>query len=444
MGAELERRIEGCLQAGSLELETFVRLIGVVETTDVPTASIVCEGRARLFVNPEFVALRCERDEHLYLLVMHELWHVLLGHGGLFDERTHAHDIALDALINAGLSRQHPGPEFRGFFEAINPADEFPWLLLRAPVGWPHEPHYDVPGPTGTREILRRLYPPPGERVVEPLYREIVDLIATQPTSATGTLLGDHSSPAQGRHGNPMNDPLLRGVLQDVAGSWGPELAIGGAAPAELVVPPGEVRARARRVLAQVVREASRPCATGVTARRRRRGSGRSVLPMPSAYDRTAPARSALSGLTPVLHAQPVPRPRCNDRSQALAYLDVSGSMVRYLPVLLAVLKGPVSRGEILLQQFSTEVAPLTLAELKRGEVMTGGTSIDRVLQDLADRPNSRALIVSDGMFTVGDRQLIVRLAQRGVKAWLCLPEGVKSPDLGDLSHEVVRLPELL
>ena len=79
-----------------------------------------------MLVNPDFVAEHCVRDEHLFLLVMHELWHVLLGHTTLYARPTAAHNIAFDAIINAGLARQHPEAAYRGFFEALNPVDSFP------------------------------------------------------------------------------------------------------------------------------------------------------------------------------------------------------------------------------------------------------------------------------------------------------------------------------
>ena len=138
----------------------------------MPTAAVTCRGRARMLVNPDFVAEHCVRDEHLFLLVMHELWHVLLGHTTLYARPTEAHNIAFDAIINAGLARQHPEAAYRGFFEALNPVDSFPGLLLRPPVGWPHAPQLrrarsigyveavDAPVPTarqlGPRADVRR------------------------------------------------------------------------------------------------------------------------------------------------------------------------------------------------------------------------------------------------------------------------------------------------
>ena len=91
-------RLARCLPGASFELEALVRLVGIDETTTVATAAVTCQGRARLLVNPDFVAAHCGRDEHLFLLVMHELWHVILAHTRLYPRVTPAHNVAFDAI----------------------------------------------------------------------------------------------------------------------------------------------------------------------------------------------------------------------------------------------------------------------------------------------------------------------------------------------------------
>ncbi|MEO8698304.1 MAG: hypothetical protein ABI658_32725, partial [Acidimicrobiales bacterium] len=217
----LALRLARCLPGASFELEALTRLIGIEETTSVPTASVTCRGRARLLVNPEFVATYCRRDEHLFLLVMHELWHVLMGHTTLYPRLTGAHNIAFDAIINAGLARQHPEAAFRGFFEAINPADTFPALLLRPPVGWPHAPNRRLAGPAGTNEIMRRLYPRSSTSRTEPTYDELLALInrGSPRTPATApVLIGNHASD----DGSPLDDELFGDVIRKIVAGWPP------------------------------------------------------------------------------------------------------------------------------------------------------------------------------------------------------------------------------
>jgi predicted metal-dependent peptidase len=120
---DLEQRLASCIPGGTLELEAFVRLVEIRETTEIPTAAVTTGATSRLLLNPEFIEKYCATDEHLFLLVMHELWHVLFAHTRLSTRPTVAENIAFDAIINAELTRQFPQIQYRGFFEAINPSD---------------------------------------------------------------------------------------------------------------------------------------------------------------------------------------------------------------------------------------------------------------------------------------------------------------------------------
>src|SRR5438105_3374123 len=211
----LAERLVSCLPAASFELETLCRLAGIAASREVETAAVTCEGRSRLLINPDFVAAHCQRDEHLFLLVMHELWHVILAHTRLWPRPTPNHNIAFDAVINAGLARQHPEPEYRGFFETLNPANAFPALLLRPPVGWPSAPLYPRASvPQGTNGLMRRLYPPPGvTTVAEPLYEELLAVLERSHHDTTGRGTGGGG----GRTGRAA-PPVLIGDHRDRCG----------------------------------------------------------------------------------------------------------------------------------------------------------------------------------------------------------------------------------
>ncbi|KAB2858888.1 MAG: hypothetical protein F9K46_11355, partial [Anaerolineae bacterium] len=201
-GNRLAARLVGCVPAATVEMETLCRMAGIKVSQQIPTAAVECIRRPRLLINPDFAAKYCQRDEHLFLLVMHELWHIILAHTRLYPRVTPAHNVAFDAIINAGLARQYyDKPEYRGFFEALNPSDKFPSVLLRPPVGWPNKPEYPEVGPPGTRQILERLYPLGNSKQTSmPFYEEILQLLR-QYAEQNGWvwvdgepfLLGDHS-----------------------------------------------------------------------------------------------------------------------------------------------------------------------------------------------------------------------------------------------------------
>ena len=133
----LEERLVNCLPAATFEMDSLCSLAEVRVDRNVPSAAVTCEDRPRMLVNPDFVERHCASDEHLFLLVMHELYHVILAHTRMYPRPNQAHNLAFDAIVNAMLLREFPGPEYRGFFESLNPADEFPACLLRPPSGWP-------------------------------------------------------------------------------------------------------------------------------------------------------------------------------------------------------------------------------------------------------------------------------------------------------------------
>lgn len=128
-----DRLFEG-IPAGMPETACLLRLVEVTETTDVPTAAISGFDRVRLSLNPEFVARHAATPGRLFMLLMHEIQHVALGHTRKLADRRE--NFAFDAVINAMLSRRFPEPEFTGLLTSFYPW-RFPACLLRPPPGWP-------------------------------------------------------------------------------------------------------------------------------------------------------------------------------------------------------------------------------------------------------------------------------------------------------------------
>jgi hypothetical protein len=386
---------------------------------------------------------------------MHELWHVLLAHTSVYPRVTKAQNIAFDAIINAGLARQFNTPEYQGFFDKLNPADQFPHLLLRPPVGWPHQPQYpDGVGPAGTGRVLRQLYPPPNVlRPAMPFYDEILDLIK-QDLREKGidpdgiVLLGDHDP-----NGDYRN-VFLKDVLGRMLQKW-PVLPYNGQLPGfgggldDWQVDPRTAAQATRQAFAKLLRLALTPSES--TLRRRERLPitgiiGQGVLPNPR--DRLQAARKAL-GLPATLWAQVgqikarVPERRVHSH----VYLDVSGSMSRTLPYLINLILPFVAQGQADVFQFSTEVAYLPLHSLKKSLVRTtGGTNIECVTEHLLKHRHhvQRALIVTDGCTGRPSAEHQARLAELGMQVYVVLPaESPHEQDLSDLATSITVLPPL-
>ncbi len=86
----------------------LLQLLAIEISREVPTAAVTLGARSVMLVNPDFVAARCRTDAHLAMLVMHELYHVLLGHTRMYARSTPAANWAFDCIINAQLCLLHP------------------------------------------------------------------------------------------------------------------------------------------------------------------------------------------------------------------------------------------------------------------------------------------------------------------------------------------------
>lgn len=440
-------RIVSSLPGGTFELETFVGLVGVELTDKVPTAAVSCGPRSRLLINPDFVDEYCRTDEHLFLLVMHELWHVLLAHTRLYPRPTAAHNIAFDAIINAGLARRFLGREYRGFFERLNPADQFPARLLRPPVGWPTHPDFRGPGPKGTEEVLRQLY----QRTPNDTAHWADVLALLRDAEAEGlVLLGNHDADDTDYDSVADEDPT-GGALREMVGKWptGPLTAEHpgkGGTPGGWVVDRPDPR-RVSKEFESVLRRACRPDPAG---ERQERVSVRplqvtSVLPSRHDRRRVARHRLGIASLLQDTRIESVSR-RSDRPGQARVYLDVSGSMTHYVSDFLGPLTAYVSRRLATLWQFSTVVEPLPLDQLRAGSLTTtGGTDIDCVLAHaLADPTTTSIVVVTDGYVHPPAALLAQQLWNRNVAVEVVLPSGVPEGPLADVGNVTHLSPRQL
>jgi hypothetical protein len=461
--AKLADQLVNCLPAATFEMETLCKLAGVKASRDIPSAAVECSYRPRLLINPDFVEKYCKRDEHLFLLVMHELWHVILAHTRLYPRATLAHNIAFDAIINAALARQFVDPEYQGFFDAINAADRFPDCLLRPPIGWPNHPQYPDVGPQGTRRLLERLYPTGNiDRWAPPLYEEILNLLRRDALEkgAKGeswvveepVLLGDHGS--SGREERESDNQFFNDVLKRMIGTWPPPSMIlgqrsGSGAYGDWFSSLSLSTEEARRVFSHVLKRCLGP-RLGHKRRRMRAPilgiSGTGVLPNPR--DRMVTARQQL-GVQGLLYNLPgIVQARVPDvPSKAHIYIDVSGSMANLLPHLLGLVLPYIASGQADIFQFSTVIEPMPLAELRQAKLRTTrGTDINCVLEHLLKTPLPvrRSLILTDGYTGMPTDQYVRQIREQGNRVHVVLPaESAWTQDLESIATSITVLPSI-
>lgn len=435
---ELRARIFSVLPAASVHLDKLLGLADVVVTTQVPTAAIECRAHPRLLVNPHFVAQHCRTDEHLFMLVMHEIAHVTLGHTRLFPRPTPASNVAFDAVINAALCRQFPGPEYTSFFSEFYAWEHPVARLLRPPPGWPDQPQ---PLPAGAnaveRDVHARLYGA-GQDITYVELLALLQLLGGPGAWEALALLGDHDGTPDEQ---AVADSALRALLEGIAS----QLTALRLPPS--VPPERKLRAALRRLLSRAGLEAG-----GRGPRQRLRAPFatpiETVVPQPR--DRRALALARSLGHAPLLWRGTLPQVRRQPHPSdiAHAYLDVSGSMDRELPLLASVL-APLQRAGVLrLYVFSTEVAAVTPRDVAEGRLpSTGGTDIDCVLRHLLALPPRsrprRAVLVTDGFVGVAHPDLVTRLRTAlyvGLYSRGCPPG---EDQLAPLARHMVTLPAL-
>ena len=427
----------------------FRRLLALldVEASDaVPTAAVTLGARSRLLINPAFVAARCETDHDLVMLVLHELFHVALGHTRLFPCVTPAQNWAFDCVINAQLCLTYPQPHWTALFRRCYAADAFPEALLRPPAGWGTDQERWLPGRAG--EVHRALYSDRSASYAD-LYALLTSVLGPRnSTGGTGEgdglgpqgLLGDHSDQA---HNDAPADVLreVRGIVAE----WPMERRVSGRDQGGVLEQSAVAAANARAAVVRTIRQALLSVADlgqglrGLPAREPAPVPG--LLPYAPRLQRVDFVRQAL-GVPTLLHPADVVADRPVRRERVHLYLDVSGSMDWCLPVLYAALRPLAGLVHPQVHLFSTRVHDLDLRDLVRGvRVTTGGTDVAPVTSHLLAQRIRRAVLLTDGWVGAVPAEHARALSKRGTRCAVVLTANGDARFAAPLAARVWRLP---
>jgi len=412
--ASVRNRILNVLPAASFQMQKLLGLLDIEFSETVPTAAIECTSTPRLLLNPDFLAKHCQGDGDLFLLVMHELHHVILGHTRLFPRVTRLDNIVFDVVINAMLCRQFHATVGVGLFTNFYDWSKFPERLLRPPPGWPHADRKTALAGLSKKEarVFEALYYSDGSDITYfDLYRLLLEHCKVVPVRGDGDF---EDVPLLGSHGeaDDTGHPLVQEILRDIVGGWPP--------------PPVRIRGRdegtkPEQWLFPEERDAGDPYRRALHALLARcgilSGAGRPPLKLerepvitlaetflPQARDRRAPALRKILGVAPLLYrtVNSITRPRPKPVPVVHVYLDISGSMDSALPFITHALKRPLRDGHVRLFGFSTIVSEIPFRQLAGNLVdNTRGTDINAVLEHLAGlAPKAcprRVLLLTDG-----------------------------------------------
>ena len=448
---ELERRLLDVLPPGSFELSTFLSIFRVRYSDDVETACVTCETVPELLFNKSFVERHCATDEHLFMLVMHELYHVILGHTALFPRPTKLHNIVFDAVINAMLCTLFPDPAFTSFFTDIYPADEMPYALLR--------PKGDGT-PPAAEDALRLLYDKSGTGTCHDVFCALLDTLTPVLVPCAGTaegdepiLLGSHGMDGEKGGDASQMSSEMKSLIEAVTAKWPhPPRSFGGRGAGSqekrqdfgVAGRPGETL---RRGVARLMRRASLPDPREVRAAAVRCQSVETATFLPEWRDRTHPARELALGDALLYRGTcAVSRRTCRDDRQAFVYFDVSGSVANDVPSVAAALLPHCRRGRCRVHVFSTVVRPASVRDLAANRFeTTGGTSIDCVMEHVLALPPRRrphsVVVITDGDTGKPKAEDAARFRAAGMRLYVGLVGSYQSrSDLASLATEFIEL----
>jgi hypothetical protein len=445
---QLKQRVLAAFPAGQYALDTLFRLADIVSTTEVETAAIECLAEPRLLMNPEFVEKNCQTDEHLFMLVMHELHHVLLGHTRLFQRQTPLDNLVFDAVINAVLSQLFCDSTYFTFFQKLYRADQFPECLLRPPDGWPKQWILPTNLPAPVREMIRVLY-----SQASGTYKEVYDLFTNDANlkKAFGNmplLLGDHSPEnTTGRGEQAANHPSLKKAVRSIVEKWPqPPTPIRGRSVGnqirEIVLEGCERPTAADALLGRLLKDLVEG-KTGARVSRHMTLADRNIeAPLPTIRDRRAFVNRAL-GWTPLIYKAVVPQRRVDwHRGQTTVYVDVSGSTRAYWSLMASLVRPYVEKGLVRLFVFSEVVDEVTPVSLAAGRFKTtGGTDATCIWKHAIDTEFRKILILTDGYVGQPSRHWADKLTQARLTIKVALTPNGFLEDLEHVADEITELP---
>lgn len=424
----IRKRIYNVLPAATFQMHKLLQLVEIEYSEQTETARIELRKYPRMQLNRDFVTQRCGTDEFLFMLVMHELYHVLLGHTRLHSKCTQLDNIAFDAIINATLCRRFPDPLYTRFFCSLYSWESFPSCLLRPPAGWRSD-HMGTlsldPHPPDVQKAISMLYGC-GTATYGDVYSLFENLSVT-----------NLSVPLLGNHAQAEDDDMSIGFKKEliaISMNW-PECEERTAAgksftQLDFTLP---VAARENRIVSRKLRALFRRIGinrTGASSPVKKVTDSligtQTVLP--SMRDRRSAAFEQIYGHPPIFqHDTLVTRRRRDEwRHRPHVYLDISGSFEQYLPVIVTSLLKPLRDRVCRVFAFSDvvdEVRPSSLSRYKCKN--THGTSITAVFEHILGLPPTqrpkRVAIITDGIVETVDNQILSKLNELKIELHVAL-----------------------
>ena len=443
-------RILDVIPPTSFEMTTFLSLFRVRFSDKTETACVTCGESPELLLNKDFIEAHCQTNEHLFMLVMHELYHVILGHTTLFPRATEVRNLVFDAVINAILCSLFPKPEFTSFFTNYYPSDKMPFALLR-PKG--------EGTPIEAEVALNLLYGGSDTGTYYDVYEALMESGFVKEIKLVVNGDGNDGKPVLlGSHGDEDNEMSaeMKELIHKIISKWpSPDRPLQGQDLGAQERERGfdaeaDPTTRLRRGIRRLMRRAAIPGKKEVRRRSVREMVCETATFLPDWHDRSHEAREVTFGDALIYSTTTrLQRPSSRDNRQAFVYFDVSGSVAEQVPSVAQTLL-PYCRGGLCkVHVFSTVVHPASARDLAaRKFSSTGGTDIDCVLKHVLELPPRKrpraAIVVTDGFTGKPHAALAERFHAAGMRLFVGLvktaPGYNQESDLSSIADKFEKL----
>ena len=443
-------RILDVIPPRSFELTTFLSLFRVRFSEKTKTACVTCGESPELLINKEFIEAHCRTNEHLFMLVMHELYHVILGHTTLFPRATDVRNLVFDAVINAILCSLFPNPEFTSFFTDYYPSDEMPFALLR-PKG--------AGTPIAAEAALKLLYGGSDTGTYHDVYEALLKSGCVKEVRLLVKSVGEGGEPLLlGSHGEEDEEMSaeMKDLIQKIISKWpSPDRPLQGQDLGSEERERGfdadaDPTNRLHRGIRRLMHRAAIPGKKEVCRRSIRETVCETTTFLPDWHDRSHEARKIAFGDALIYNTSVrLQRPSSLDNRQAFVYFDVSGSVAEQVPSVAQALLPYCRSGLCTVHVFSTVVHPASARDLAaRKFSSTGGTDIDCVLKHVLELPPRKrpraAVVVTDGFTGKPDAALAERFHAAGMRLFVGLVKSNaafnQESDLSFIADKFIKL----
>ncbi len=431
-----EALLQELIDENPFAIRAALRILRVEFTQGIPTLAVTCEVKPRMLVNLEFLARHARTEAHVKAVVVHEFLHVLLRHTEGRQPLTDARHLAFDAVINAIIHRQY-GETYSSMMAAYYAGARGLQKLLR-PMNEVERNWFDEHGKRNSKQV------PQWARAWRSLYAgvlvadDIESLAATLSMSgllpakgsdfgpftlepgeaAPGALLGNHEDLGQELQGDLAN--AVESALKQMNGHgiWRSPGARGvGGSMVDALFTGDQTRMHAweSKTLALIRRYIT----PDRTSRSRREELWSYRIPVLSPADRRAFLRAQWS---PFLPESCWEGQRLQRDGTAQVYLDVSGSMNSEMPLVISLLNRLGRHIRRPFWAFSDHVAPAMIESGRLRTSTSGGTSMQCVLEHVAQTRPGAAIVVTDGFIETISPKLVAKT--QGTKLHVLVTRG--------------------